>query len=146
MEDINDGIVASVPSPKNKMICPKMPGKWSFVIMGVAVLLMAVSFYFLYRHISSVNKRFHSLEDLLSKVIDKTNQLQHVIQSGYAIPAPVPHQASVRADSPVMTPQQTAPPPINLDKELAEELKELDSSTKTSSTDKEGRVDDESKN
>lgn len=143
MENCNDGIVTSVPSPKNK-ICPKMSGKWSYLIAGVCVLLLVVSLYFFYRHVSSVNKRFQSLEDLLSKVIDKTNQLQHVIQNGYAVP-----QQRMEQSSPSQHVAVAPPPPINLDKELAEELKELDSSssstTPTTTAEKEGRVDDDLK-
>lgn len=133
-------------------LCAKMENKWVWVVVGVSMMLLLGVVYYMHRQMRTVSQRFTATEDVLTKVVEKTNQLQHLIQSGCMIgvqqpphpaavvfqqaPQPQPHQPVVQSQ-----PQPPTPPPVNLDKELAEELKELETAPAVVA-DKEGRVDD----
>jgi hypothetical protein len=106
--------------------------KWGSVVMGCVVFAVLILLYFIYRYMKSVNKRFQSLEEIMGKVIEKNNQMQHLIQTTMRYPA---YPQNVQIPPPtVSVPSVQAPPsvpvpvvaPPNLDKEIMEELKELD--------------------
>jgi hypothetical protein len=126
-------------------MCAKMENKWVWVVAGVSVMLLMGVFYYIHRHMKAVSQRFNATEDVLTKVVEKTNQLQHLIQSGCMIGMPPQHPAAVvfqqSAPSQAAVPPVPQAPPVNLDKELAEELKELESAP-AAATETEGRVDD----
>lgn len=152
---MEDTLVPTASSVGGGNICAKMENKWTWIIMGVSLLLLMAALYYLYRHIRGVSQRFQALEDVMTKVVEKTNQLQHLIQSGcmignampqpavYQSPHPHPPQSHPQTQPPPQPPAAVVPP-VNLDKELAEELKELETTTSSppEATDKEGRVDE----
>lgn len=100
---------------------------------GILVLFLVVMF-FVYRYIKNINKRFASIEEILGKVIEKNNQIQHLIQSTMRYPQSQPVSMSsspppppCHVASPPVAPQSIPSPP-NLDREIMEELMELDTS------------------
>lgn len=125
--------------------------KLNICIIGGFIILLLLFAYYIYRFITQVNKRFYSLEDIMSKVVEKTNHLQHMIQS-FPVSQPIISPQSPPPQSPppsqrppvVIMPNQ-AQQSMNLDKELAEELKELDTkATKEVEEDlPEGRIEEE---
>lgn len=124
------------------------------IIGGLIVLILLLAFY-VYRFITQINKRFQSLEDIMAKVVEKTNHLQHLLQLPPQPPQPLqPLQPTQPPQPPQQKPLPQRPPVVimpnqtqqtmNLDKELAEELKELDVKSKEDEL-PEGRIDEENK-
>jgi len=110
--------------------------KWGGAVLPL--LLLVVVLFFVYRYIKNINKRFSSIEEILGKVIEKNNQMQHLIQSSMRYPqVPVAMSSHQQSQSlppqcpmvvhPPQPPVAVAPPPPNLDREIMEELLELDS-------------------
>jgi len=107
--------------------------KWGSVVMGCVVFTVLILLYFIYRYMKTVNKRFQSLEEIMGKVIEKNNQMQHLIQTTMRYPPVYPQNVQIPPTVPAAAAQ--APPivpvpvpvvaPPNLDKEIMEELKEL---------------------
>jgi len=106
--------------------------KWGSVVMGCVVFTVLILLYFIYRYMKTVNKRFQSLEEIMGKVIEKNNQMQHLIQTTMRYPPVYPQNvqipptvpAAAQAPPIVPVPVPVVAPP-NLDKEIMEELKEL---------------------
>ena len=119
-----------------------------FIIIGGCLLLFLIAFYFIYRFTTQASQKLKSMESALSNTIERTNQLQRVLQSPppppqMSCPLPPPPQpqhvfvsTQVPAPAPqVVVPQVAVQPevisPIALDNELSEELNELKASTTT---------------
>jgi len=102
--------------------------KWNFVLIGSMTILFLIAMYFMYRFIKNTNKRFASMEDILSKVIERNNQIQNVLHGAVAQPSPVHAQRPVaRAVAPTIS--SPPPTPVNLDREIEAELNELTNPT-----------------
>lgn len=123
----------------------KMSWQNILIITGLIVLFLLLC-YFFYKFVSHTNKRFKCVEQALNQMNDRIRQPQpievmrnHFMQQTHPQPpisAPVPRPS-------VVTPQQVAVVDSKvLDKELMEELKELDESVlKPKEEEPEGRVD-----
>lgn len=126
---------------------PLLPLKWPIIIVGVLTLCFVIGIFLSYRYIKAINARFAKLEEILGKVIEKNNQIQHVLQSAAASQPPAvifAHQSTqTPPPPPPPSPQASSPspPPVNLDQEIENELKELAEAKKE---EKEGRVEDSS--
>lgn len=122
--------------------------KWPIIIVGVLTLSFVIGIFLSYRYIKAINARFAKLEEILGKVIEKNNQIQHVLQSAATVSQPPPAVIFAHPPTPPppppSSPQSQSPPPVmavppvNLDKEIENELKELAEKTE----EKEGRVED----
>lgn len=137
-------IVPSKPETKKpnwQLIC---------IIVG-GLLLVLLLCYFFYRYILHTNKKFKVLEQAIHSLSEKTKQQNMVVP---------PPQLFMQQVQPPIVPMPPPPTPIKqqfiqppqqpqvvvvdtkvLDKELSEELKELDTSTEP-----EGRVDTDTNN
>jgi len=158
----------------NQIIVP-LNGKktnWqNLLIMAALALLFLILFYFFYKFVSHTNKKFKMVENAINQMNDRLKQQpihqpqpQHPLPQVPQVPAnPFPHLFMASAHQPqpshlhsqqkVQQPVVRQPPPSVqvvdvkiLEKELMEELQELDASTakKESSLveqEKEGRVD-----
>jgi len=135
MENSTDCIVKSTTNKNHEMIGYGAIMKWGGAVLPL--LLLVVVLFFVYRYIKNINKRFSSIEEILGKVIEKNNQMQHLIQSSMRYPqVPVAMSSSQSQSLPTQCPMVVhppqppvvvAPPPPNLDREIMEELLELDS-------------------
>jgi len=125
--------------------------KWNSIVLGGIGMMFIIIVFLAYRFLRTINQRLHSLEEILAKVIEKNNHLQHMIQasattryipspmesppmvvsmqsqSSGSVPVPVPISVSVQA--PVPVPVQAS---VNLDREILEELQELQAPVKPS--------------
>jgi hypothetical protein len=112
--------------------------KWGSIVMGSIGIMVIVFAYLAYRFLRTINQRLHSLEEILAKVIEKNNHLQHMIQAsattrfGYPPQVEIPHVQSsttTTTTNGACPMRQPAAPcvSISLDREILEELKELES-------------------
>ena len=111
--------------------------KWGSIVMGSIGIMVIVFAYLAYRFLRTINQRLHSLEEILAKVIEKNNHLQHMIQAsattrfGYPPQAEIPHVQSstttTTTNGACPMRQPAACVSISLDREILEELKELES-------------------
>ncbi len=96
--------------------------------LSVGCICVLILTYLIYRFVKSINRRFHKLEEVLARLIEKNNQMHHFIQQSSQSrpvvsqptsvgtpPRQQPHPVSVAPPSPV----------IDLDAELKDELEEL---------------------
>jgi hypothetical protein len=134
--------------------------KWPIILVGIIVLCIMIGVYIAYRYIKDINCRFSKLEEILGRLIEKNNQIQHALQAPqnimYAsVPIPPPQPTVVQQSQPtiIQQPQPTVPsspvisqsqPAVNLDQEIEKELKELEVEQGVSE-EKEGRIDAEEK-
>ena len=147
-----------------------MEQKWNTIMVGGLGMMFIIIVFLGYRFLRTINQRLHSLEEILAKVIEKNNHLQHMIQASATtryIPSPMetspPMVVSVQSQSvPVPVPPKVPVPvsassSVNLDREILEELQELQAPTPVPAhvsvpasvpinEISEGRIEDEDKN
>ncbi len=137
--------------PANTAIANKVNWQNILIIVGLTVLFLFLC-YFFYKFVNHTNKRFKMVETAINQMNDKLkdkpivpgNPFQHLFVPQSA-PAPTIHPSVHMPIHPV--PAKPSPPQAEvvvdskvLDKELSEELKELDAFVEKQD-EPEGRVD-----
>ena len=64
----------------SSIVVPPKPTKNNLMVLGVGCFVILAVLYFVYRFVKNMNKRINSMEEILGRLIEKTNQLQHFIQ------------------------------------------------------------------
>jgi len=138
--------------PANLPIVNKVNWQNIIVMVGLTLLFLFLC-YFFYKFVSHTNKRFKMVENAINQMNDRMkekpvvqgNPFQHL----FVPPVPQPPMVHPAAHAPVHpVPVKPQPPVVAdvvvdtkvLDKELSEELKELDASVEKHD-EPEGRVD-----
>jgi hypothetical protein len=138
--------------PANLPVVNKM--NWQNIILMVGLTLLFLFLcYFFYKFVSHTNKRFKMVENAINQMNDRMKEKQVVqgnpFQHLFVPPVPQPPMVHPNAHVPIHPAQAKPQPPIVadvvvdtkvLDKELSEELKELDVSVEKHD-EPEGRVD-----
>lgn len=117
-------------------------GDWKTIMITVGLIVLFLSLsYFLYRFINHTNKRFKSIEQAFHNL----NNREQVMRQPQPPPPPqfFMHQEPVYISPPPPQPQPVVVDSKLLDKELTEELKELNSVVQTEQKQPEGRVEEE---
>jgi hypothetical protein len=151
----------------NEDLCQIIPGntsltgktKWQniLIMVGLTVLFLILS-YFFYKFVSHTNKRFKMVETAINQMNDRLKE-RPVVAEAQNPPYPFQHLFMQQAPMPqqqqpqVMQVPRAAPPTVSqpvevvdarvLDKELSEELKELNvmAAPSDKQEEPEGRVD-----
>lgn len=140
--------------PANTTITNKVNWQNILIMVGLTLLFLFLC-YFFYKFVSHTNKRFKMVETAINQMNDKlkekptVNPFQHLFMQQQQQPqAPPPPTVHPSVHMPIHpAPVKPAPPATEvvvdsrvLDKELLEELKELDASVEKQD-EPEGRVD-----
>jgi hypothetical protein len=152
---MNEDICQIVPA--TTAITNKVNWQNILIMVGLTVLFLFLC-YFFYKFVSHTNKRFKMVETAINQMNDKLkeksvlpgNPFQHLFAQAPPIPPIPPQGPPVHAPIHPVPVKATPPPPPPqaevvvdsrvLDKELTEELKELDASVEKHD-EPEGRVD-----
>ena len=136
--------------PTNTTITNKINWQNILLMVGLTLLFLFLC-YFFYKFVSHTNKRFKMVETAINQMNDKLKEKPVVsgnpFQNLFVPQAPPPPAVHPSVHMPIH-PVQVRPPPQTevvvdskvLDKELSEELKELDASVEKHD-EPEGRVD-----
>lgn len=143
--------------PSNTQIINKSTGWQKIMIITALVLLFIILLYFLFKFISHTNKRFKMVEQAINQMNERIRTQPPVeTKPSPSFPphmfmmrqAPSPQQPVQQQQPPVVVAQQQSTPIVDtkvLDKELSEELSELDASV-VKNDEPEGRVDNLTEN
>lgn len=115
---------------ENTLVCTSPPvlkddgsSRRNLILMSVGCICVLVLVFFVYRFVKNMNRRFSKLEEVISRLIEKNNQMHH--QFIQQTPPPVVQNSSIQRP-PIRPTNPTPPPvPVDLDAELQAELQEL---------------------
>lgn len=137
--------------PANTAITNKANWQNILIMVGLTMLFLLLC-YFFYKFVSHTNKRFKMVETAINQMNDKIKEKPVIPGNPFQnlfVPQPPPPTVHPSVHMPIHHVPVKPPPPVQtevvvdskvLDKELSEELKELDASVEKHD-EPEGRVD-----